>query len=175
MWYRSWPETIPEGRAHVVDGLPRLLMRDCDYATLPDYQPWPIEAPGFFLLEWDMALDRVGRDRFAGHALAEPARVMVAPYVKPLPQWDAGTVATVAKQVHRVQGRPVADGTPECETFGFGCIYLPQSVLTAWLASERFNALKGVFTDIGFSSWHRDFRGGCPIDWTVHPQHLHGD
>lgn len=148
-------------------------MRDCSYSTLPDYQPWPEDQPGFFLLEWDIALDRRERELFQEHALARPDRVLVAPYWKLLPDRKTRP-GLVPKQIHRSHGRPVRDGTPLCETFGFGCIYFPQKVLNDWLLSD-WPGSAGAFNDSTFSAWHFETIGHCAIDWTVHPQHLHGD
>ncbi len=171
-WYRSWPEAVPADRARVHDSIPRLVMRDCDYATVPNYQPWPVHEPGWFLLEWDVALDRGGRDTFARHALAAPDRVLVAPYKSPFRR----TRGISFESVHRNRRRPIADGTATCETFGLGCVYLPRPVLDRWLAvmpTDPYGA--GRFDDLAFSTWHHQTYGPAPVDWSVHPQHLHGD
>lgn len=173
MWYRSWPETVPEGRAYVQDGLPRLLMRDCNYSTLPSFQPWPDDQPGFFMLEWDVALDGRQRDMFVEHAMERPERILVAPYWKQYiikarrpPEW---------RQLHRSElNRPIKDGTPRADLFGFGCIYMPQAVLNDWLASN-WPGSAGGFTDSTFSHWHLATHGQVHVDWSVHPQHLHSD
>lgn len=165
-WYRSWPETVPEGRAYVVDSLPRLVMRDQNYATLADYQPWPDETPGWCLLEWDVALASEERRRFVEHALVQPDRVLVAPY----PLYPKGKPPQL---VHRVKGRPVPDGQSWAHTFGFGCVYFPKIVLDRWWsemppqvrAQDRWN-------DTVFSTWYRRMYGPVEIDWSVHPQHL---
>lgn len=164
-WYRSWPEAVPAGRAYVYDSLPRLVMRDCNYATLADYQPWPADMPGWFMVEWDVALDRAGRDRFAEHALATPDRILVAPYRKHYPKRSGIEV------VHRVQNRPLPDGQPWTQKFGFGCIYFPQPVLDRWWAEMPGKR----FSDTSFSMWHWRTYGNAVVDWSVHPQHLHGD
>jgi hypothetical protein len=166
---------VPENRAYVHDGLPRLVMRDCNYATLPEFQPWPADEPGWFLLEWDVALDLRSRNRFAEHALEHPDRVLVAPYYKPLRQaLGQGYRNEILHRANR--NRPVADGEPTCETFGFGCIYFPAGIIAAWWAAGPPGAAgKGRLTDMTFSTWyHRQF-GRTPVDWTVAPQHLHGD
>lgn len=168
-WYRSWPDRVPEGRAYVVDGLPRLDMREQNYATLPDYQPWPDHDPGWFLLEWDVALDKVSRERFAMNALRNPHRVRVAPYWLHL---DDGP-----RQVHRDRGGlPVSPGYPFASMFGLGCIYLPQSVLDEFWADPPLRlARKNELTDTVFSDWHRARYDVADVDWSVAPQHLHGD
>ncbi|MGH2688350.1 MAG: hypothetical protein ACRDKW_06040 [Actinomycetota bacterium] len=174
-WYRSWPEAVPADRAYVHDGLPLLVMRDCDYATVPEYQPWPDVEPGWFLLEWDIALDARSRARFVEHALEQPERVLVAPYYVLLPSGPGK--GSRLDCVHRARGnRPIPDGQPWCETFGFGCIYFPAGILDRWGESGApGTAGRGRFTDMTFSAWHHRTFGRTPVDWTVHPQHLHGD
>lgn len=159
MWFRSWPDRIPEGRAHVVDSLPRIVMSDRDYLTAD----LPTDEPGFCLLEWDVVLDRAGRDRFVSHAAARPRSVLVAPYR--IRRGDGTDV-----WVHRARGRWVTDGAPSCDWFGFGCIYLPRHLVTGFLATNPRR-----FSDSLFSRWHHDHHGPVPIDWDVHPQHLHHD
>lgn len=167
-WYRSFPELVPEGRAFVVDSLPRLTMRSCDYNTLADFQPWPRHEPGWFMLEWDIALDVVDRQRFAEHALREPDRIMVAPYWLVKPKFR-----NVPIQCHRMRGRFVDDGEGKCDQFGFGAIYWPQPVLDDWFANKPAHVAK--WDDTLFSDWYRTRYGPTRIDTTVHPQHLHGD
>lgn len=168
-WYRSWPDQVPDGLAHVIDGLPRLVMRDKNYATLADYQPWPQHDPGWCLLEWDIALASEERQRFEQHALSEPGRVLVAPY----PLYPAGKPPA---GVHRTKGRPISPGERWAETFGFGCIYFPQAVLDRWWAEPPATyAKRGYFTDTTFATWYRTRYGLGEVDWSVHPQHLHGD
>jgi hypothetical protein len=157
-WFRSWPAVPPVDRARVIDAIPRLVMTDCDYATLNP--GWPASRPGFCMLEWDVALDRVGRARFAALAADAPGQVLVADYpIYPIGGPPAGTC--------RARGRPIAPGTPTAETFGFGCIYFPADVLAAWPG--------GRLTDRTFSRWHLTRYGLARVAPGVHPQHLHGD
>jgi hypothetical protein len=169
-WWRSWPhpdETRAAGRAHVIDDLPRLVMRDGDYATVEG--GLPTVEPGVFLLEWDVALGLRERTRFEEIALTEPHRVLVAPY-------DIHPVGQGPTVVHKVcpdpakpgMRWPVAEGDPVADSFGFGCIYLPQAVLARWPASKSMR-------DSTFSDWHIATVGRARVTWAVHPQHLHGD
>lgn len=139
-------------------------MRDQDYATLADYQPWPRRVPGWFLLEWDIALDRRERERFAANAFEHPDRVRVAPYM----------LYPIDRQVHQWEGKPPTVDKPWADMFGFGCIYFPQTVLDAFWEAWPW-AQQGVFTDTVFSDWHRAGYDPVTVDFTVHPQHLHGD
>lgn len=160
MWYRSWPERIPAGRAHVVDGLSRLVMRNQDYTTLS----WPRHEPGWFMLEWDIALDQASRERFAANASTQPDKVRVAPYL----------LYPMARQVHRWEGKPIPEGQPWADMFGFGCIYFPQAILDEFWA-DLPPRVERELTDTVFSDWYRTRYGNVTVDWTVHPQHLHGD
>jgi hypothetical protein len=167
-WYRSWPEAPPPGRAFVHDGVPRLLMTGCDYQTLTRFQPWPPHRPGFCLLEWDVALDRVGRARFAEEALAEPDRILVAPYhIYPV----GGRPTIVHKHGPGRSRVPIARPRPTADSFGFGCIYMPQLVLQRFLITRP----RAPMRDSLFSDWHMDRYPPVRVTWDVHPQHLHGD
>lgn len=158
-WYRSWPAVVPEHRAYVCDHLPRLVMTGHDYATAE----LPADEPGFCMLEWDIALDQVGRALFVETALQLPGRVLVAPYsIYPVAGPPAG--------VHRTVGRPIAEGAPWAETFGLGCVYLPQAVLRHWQATGPRE-----LTDRSFSRWYHRTYGPAAVTWQVSPQHLHGD
>jgi hypothetical protein len=144
-------------------------MRDQNYATVPEFQPWPAHDPGWFLLEWDVALDSVSRDRFAARALEHPDRALVAPYL--LFPGDRAP-----QQCHRWHGVPVPVGQPVADAAGFGCIYFPQQLLVEfWNDPPRPFTRDGLLTDTVFSEWHRGRGWTFDIDWTVHPQHLHGD
>jgi hypothetical protein len=160
-WYRSWPIVVPEGRAYVVDSLPRLGMSRCDYNTIEP--EWPEDEPGFCLLEWDVALDIQSRTRFAMRAEETPERVVVAPYIK--------NYGGAVRQVHRRTGfESIEEGEPKTDFFGFGCIYLPQRVLREYLDTRPEK-----FTDVTFSRWYRNKYGRVSVIWDVRPQHLHGD
>lgn len=144
-------------------------MRDQNYATLTDYQPWPRHDPGWFLLEWDVALDSESRDRFEAHALAEPDRVLVAPYLL-FPQNGP------PQQCHRWRGVPLTEGATVADSAGFGCIYLPQTVLDEmWRDPPPLLRDRSFLSDTVFSDWLRCRGDTFTVDWTVRPQHLHGD
>ncbi len=168
-WWRSWPAgPLPAGRAFVADSLPRLLMSGCDYRTVVDHQPWPDADPGFCMLEWDVALASEERARFAAHAAAAPGRVLVAPYmIYPV---GRGPVLVHKSGPGRMR-TPVRPGQRWAHSFGFGCIYFPRAVLARWF-EERPGAR---FNDARFSDWHIARYGTVEVDWSVRPQHLHGD
>lgn len=145
-------------------------MRDQNYATVSDYQPWPEHEPGWFMLEWDIALDRQSRERFAANALRNPGRVRVAPYML-YPDGDLEP-----RQCQRWGGKPIPEGQACADMVGFGCIYFPQAILEEfWQNPPDRLTRTGVLTDTVFSDWHRSRHDHFDVDWTVRPQHLHGD
>lgn len=106
-WYRSWPERVPEHlleRPRIVDTLPRLLMSGWDYYTV---KTWPEES--FLMLEWDVALDGLGRRYMEQAAIQTPNTVCTAPY-------------------------RLNDG--RFLTEGFGCIYFPRHIIDQFVATE---------------------------------------
>lgn len=121
------------------------------------------------MLEWDIALEQRERARFAANALASPHRVRVAPYTL----YPAGQRP---RQVHRTAGKPIAEGDPLADMVGLGCIYFPQAIVDAlWQEPPPRLVRQGTLTDGIFSDWHRIRYGKVDVDWTVQPQHLHGD
>lgn len=169
-WWRSWPhpdETRARGRAHVIDDMPRLIMRGGDYATveggLPDAEP------GLCLLEWDVALGRRGRALFEEIALTEPHRILVAPYdIHPEGQGPTVVHKLCTDLAKPGMRWPITPGMPVADSFGFGCIYLPRAVLARWRPGKSMR-------DSTFSDWHIANVGRARVTWDVHPQHLHGD
>lgn len=141
-------------------------MSDHNYATLVT---WPDHQPGWCMLEWDVALDRVGRRHFADNALADPDRVMVAPY------WIYPGDRP-PEQPHRNHGQPIRPSTETADTFGLGCIYLPDTVLDHfWRDPPVTYTDRDLITDTTFSDWYRHHYPPARVDWTTRPQHLHGD
>lgn len=167
---RSWPEQVPPGRAHVVDDVPRLLMRDYDYRA-----PLAEVDDDVLLIEWDLAIGKEDLAEFARRAKAAPERVLVAPYRlyhyssdrdRPAPIWahrryegtpEAGTL------------RHVTEADQTCHLWGLGLTYLPRHVIAAFVA-----AWGGTLTDGALSGWHyRNVAGDVPITWDIRPVHLH--
>lgn len=169
---RSWPDRIPEGRAHVVDNVERLVLHN------HDYKPLAAIDDDVLLLEWDIAVGQEDLRAFAAHARQDPDRVLVAPYriyadAYNLPtdvwahrRWDGTGVGTVIPN----GATPVATGDPWCQLFGLGMVYLPRDL------HRRFAAVawSSHFGDTQFSMWHYEHvTHDVPICWDVHPVHLH--
>lgn len=176
-WYRSYPSktdlaTIPERRPRVVDALPIIELTRYDYKTVAELNSlqtdtgWPTEQPGFCMLEWDVALDPWQRKLFGAIALAEPRRVLVAPYRF----WDAWSCwVNNDGSGPSENGRPIWEGEPVTDSFGLGCIYIPNSILHEFLVQmDKFG-----FSDGTFGKWYHEKYGKARATWEVHPQHLH--
>lgn len=176
-WVRSWPRVIPPGRAYVVDDMERIVLDDYDYTPLGKIDEDVI------VIEWDMALSREDRDRFARIAERHPRRVIVAPYklyhVADQPVWAHRLVDRHGRESW-VQG-----GETYCDYFGFGLIYLPRELVRAFLAApapERGRSpfllpsqsyTDSRFHDQTFSVWLSRAGDMAHIAWDVRPVHLH--
>ena len=162
-WVRTWPERIPPGRSYVVDGLPRITMRDHDYAPVLGQLDGDT-----IIAEWDIAVSFEGIARFTEVCEARPERVHVAPYRL----YPASTNSVEPVWAHRRVGRNppwIAEGEPECDLFSFGLVYLPHLVVSKYLATDP-----GVSGDARFSQWHHNAGlGPVPVCWDVRPIHLH--
>ena len=175
---RSFPATIPAGRAYVVDALERVTLSDFDYAPLAALDDDVI------VVEWDMALSREDTERFTCAARRRPDQVTVAPYL-------LYTVAQNPVFAHRCIGpsgreRWINDLDWFADYIGFGLVYLPRAVVRAFLdapapARGRSPYLPDTheygdtrFSDQTFSVWHRHSYGRRTlIQWDVRPVHLH--
>jgi hypothetical protein len=169
---RSWPDRVPPGRAHVVDDIEHLVIDHHDYAALREVDD------DVLLLEWDIAVGQEDLVEFARTAAATPGRVLVAPYriyadVYGLPHdvwahrtWDGTGSGTVVP----VGAAPVATGSPVCQLFGLGMVYLPRALVRQFLPDHP----PGHFGDVEFSMWHYQHAPDpdVPIAWGVRPVHL---
>ena len=176
---RSFPATIPPHRAYVVDELPRFTQSDYDYTGLADL------GADICLIEWDIAVAREQLERFMTHAAARPRDVLVAPHrlyhvAHDEPVWAHRVVDADGSE------RWLRSGELEADYVAFGLIYLPQTLIQAFVsapAPERgrspfLPAACGYtdcrFIDQTFSVWHRHALGRrVAVDWTVRPVHLH--
>lgn len=168
---RSFPKTVPPGRAYVQDDLPRFEMETYDYRGLVDAFPEDL-----VLLEWDIAVDMDALQRFTAQCEAEPERVRVAPYRLWSPTGSTDLMAD-PPWAHRAYHYPevrascrfVDEGEPTCHLFGLGMVYLPHAIVR-----EYAEAAPGHFSDGSFSAWHsNNVAFETPISWDVRPVHLH--
>jgi hypothetical protein len=169
---RSWPQSIPENRAHVVDDIERLVIDHHDYARLGDVDE------DLILIEWDVAVGQEDLLTFAARAAESPNRVLVAPYriyadVYGLPAdvwahraWDGNGLGMVIPY----GAKPVETNAPTCNLFGLGLVYLPRDLVRRFLPGHP----PGHFGDTEFSMWHYErVAKDVPIAWDVRPVHLH--
>lgn len=169
---RSWPTTPPDGRAHVVDRVERLVIEQYGYQSLDQV------GDDVLLIEWDIAIDREGLARFVEHIRDDPTRVLVAPYrlyYPDLPEpvwahrhWGGEPVG----QHHPVGCSFVVEGDKHCNLFGLGMTYLPREVIRAVVDAQPASRIG----DTELSMWHyRNVATDVPICWDVRPVHLHYD
>ena len=169
---RSFPAVIPPNRAHVVDGIERLVMQDYSYRALGDYRA------DFLLIGWDMAVGAEALHRFHARIAADPSRVVVAPYrvyestTKPTPlpggpKWVHSKYCGPTDNVKASQ-RWVQEDDDTADLWGLGLVYLPRAVIREFL-----DYWPGHFSDRSLSGWHYDRYGSVPIAWDVRPVHLH--
>lgn len=172
---RSWPTTIPEGRAYVVDDIPKFMMGgeespEFDYRGLLDLDDDVV------LIEWDIAVGGEDLVLFMARAKAEPDQVRVAPYL--LYRGGRDGRPQIPFYCHRIRGPGARSwATREdthCQMFGFGLVYLPAALLRAFVAQMD---PKSHFGDSEFSRWHMRHAPphlrAVPIDWDLKLVHLH--
>lgn len=174
---RSWPATIPPAgahgpvRAHVVDGLDRLVMEDFDYRCLADVDD------DVLLIEWDLAVGAEDLDEMICRCRAAPEKVRVAPYRLYMSQSGLPHPTGPLWAHRRYEGDPQTGSTrfvrptdPACHLFGLGLTYLPRWVIAGICADWD-----GYVNDTNLSSWH--YRNApdveVPIEWDIRPVHLH--
>lgn len=168
---RSWPSRIPDGRAHVVDDIERLVIEH------HDYKPLAAIDDDVLLLEWDIAVGQEDLRHFAAHAAQDPDRVLVAPYriyadaynlsedIWAHRHWDGTGLGTISP----TGAVSVTTGDPTCNLFALGMTYLPRRIHQDFVAYAR----SGHFGDVEISMWHyQHVAREVPICWDVHPVHL---
>jgi hypothetical protein len=168
---RSFPEEVPAARNYVVDDAERLLNRDQDYRGLVDF------GEDLIHLDWDVAVAREDLEAFAKRARANPAQVLVAPYlIYPSPV-RFGLQSPVWSCKRYLPGnQSMRHCTPVDATahlFGFGMVYLPAALLAGFgevLGSAQFPR----FGDMEFAGWHHaHVSQEVELAWDVRPVHVH--
>lgn len=166
---RSWPKDIPaHRRAYVDDEYPRIFIDNYDHSGLAALDE------NVLLLEWDIAVSPEDVNRFADFALKDPSRVAAAPYrLYPVSTGLAGVVWShrlVVSQVPWMLRWGI--GERFADMVSLGMTYLPRDVIRHYLRENHGQP----FTDTLFGMWHYRVIGKkIPIDWRVHPVHLHYD
>lgn len=167
---RSWPFTVPEGRSHVVDDIPRLMMGE----ETPnfDYRCLLTVDDDVVLIEWDIAIGGEELARFMQRAKDDPTRVRCAPYV--LYSDDNATRPFYVHRIRKGREKRWVKGPEDthCQMFGFGLVYLPAVLVRRFAETLQPGDL---FSDTTFSRWHMTAvpDPNVPIDWDCHAIHLH--
>ena len=156
---RSFPDDGgPPGRGHIIDGLERFLQPAFDYTGLKRY------GEDIVLLEWDIAVSTLDLARFAASVQGRDW-----PAVAPFLSRDG------AHYLHwRVEGqdqRPITQGEPDCDLFGFGMVYLPWHVIRDY--PDGYGG-SSVLSDGSLPRWLQEAHGPrpVPVDWSVTVVHL---
>lgn len=162
---RSWPRHPPPGRAHVIDGLERVIIDGYDYRRLVNHGD-------VVLVEWDLAVDPEQLATFITRAAASPGAVRVAPYRLYYQYaddpWNPHQPVWAHRRIENDRVRWVVDSDTSCHFFGFGLTYLPGELVAQYCAADA-----GPLGDDSFSKWHhRHVTPEVPIDWDIRPVHL---
>jgi len=166
---RAWPAAyVPAHRPRVLDGWPRVTVDNYDYRALADVGDDVIS------MDWDQAVDLADLRRFAANARRSPDEVLVAPtliwqdgdaVLPDGPKWNVKRFHPGMTSLYWLE-----EGSERCNLFGFGVIYLPQSLIKRFLAGRP----GAVMDDTTFAVWHyQEVRPEARVDWTVRPVHLH--
>lgn len=172
-WVRSFPRIIPANRNYVVDDLDRFYMDNYDYSGLSSY------ADDILLIEWDIVVTPEAIQSIKDWVQCDIDKVQVWPYLL-YPTPENGLTRTV--YAHRKIVEPIVDNPPEthpitffdpvADYFGFGCIFLPKSILEAFeQADPKTRGLPAIderFTDQTFSFWLRHNQHEFPEKAMVH-------
>ena len=155
---RSFPKTVPSGRAYVQDDLERFYMDNYDYQGLKDFAG----DDDVVLLEWDIAVSRYDLSMFIARAHIFGDWPLVGSYVLDRP----GTYPHWRDEDGEL--RRIHDNEPDCDLFGLGLVYLPNWVLRDFPKPNHMS-------DGSLSRWLRtlpDWKP-IPVDWATKIVHLH--
>lgn len=175
---RSFPRAIPPGRNYVVDGTPKLLMEQLDYR--PPLEAMPPD--DILILEWDIAVAKDDLVTFARRAARSPEQILVAPYklykgtkysglkadMWVHRRWDGVCDPPYSAFPDHEHWRPVEEGEPTCNLFGFGMTYFPRHIIECFLAVGA-----NCMSDTPFGVWHyQNVAEEVPIAWDCPAVHL---
>jgi hypothetical protein len=161
---RSFPRTIPPGRAYVQDDYERFLMSNYDYTGLADQ----LAGDDCLLLEWDIAVSRHDVSMFIARAHPVSDWPMVAPYLLDRTgSWPHLRVLEDGKSTRRIER-----GEPDCDLFGFGMVFFPNWVLRDHPRNFGNSSVTGDGT---VPAWLRTLPHWkpVPVDWGTTVVHLH--
>jgi hypothetical protein len=167
---RSFPVTVPDGRAYVVDDAERMYNANFSYRGLVAVDDDVIH------LDWDQAVGRADLVTFAGRCKAYPDQARVVPVLVDLAARPGLAVPVWNCRVYVGDRlRYVERGDPTADLFGFGMVYLPRKALAEFEDEFRTELDDGTvrFDDTGWSGWYTRTHGPVPIDWDIHCVHLH--
>lgn len=171
---RSWPRKPPDNHPRIEDNCTRIVIDWCDYSALLQLNDDVLH------LDWDVAVGQDELQAFAAKCIAEPEVVRVAPTMSyptrqrawhPAPGtpkhymvWSEESWAS-----DRVGLRP---GTPYCNYFAFGFVYLPRWTLEGFM--ESIPDFGSTLNDVSFSAWYQYVTGGrdVPVEWDTNVIHL---
>lgn len=167
---RTFPATIPQGRAYVVDDAERVVNENYSYRGLAGLGDDVVH------LDWDQAVGRLDLIKFVERCKADPDRARVVPVLVdtaarpglPYPVWNCRVLVG-----NRLRYITVGDAT--ADLFGFGMVYLPGKALAEFEDRYRQALDDGSirFDDSGFSGWYTSQYGPAAVDWDVPCVHLH--
>lgn len=164
---RTWPHKVPPHRGHVLDDLPRHIMRGYSYRGLFNEVDDDV-----LILEWDIAASFEHLSDMRDLIATEPDVVHAAPYRVYLVPRDPGPHWVMRRYDEAGDLQWVTEDDKTCHAFGFGMTYVPREVSRAYLAANP-RRLASV-SDTSFSRWHFDnVRAEVPIPWHIRPVHLH--
>lgn len=171
---RSWPRKPPDNHPRIEDNCTRITVDWCDYSALLQLNDDVLH------LDWDVAVGLDELQAFADKCRSEPHLVRVAPTM---------SYPTRQRRWHPAPGTPkhylvwdkeswesnregLRPGTPYCNYFAFGMVYLPRWTLERFMESvPKFGP---TLNDVSFSVWYQVFTHGqpVPVEWDTHAVHL---
>ncbi len=167
---RTFPATIPMGRAYVVDDMERVVNEGYSYRGLAALGDDVVH------LDWDQAVDLEDLERFVDRCQRYPAYARVVP-VRVTKAARPGLSDAVWNCRVNVGGRmryaQKTDG--RADLWGFGMVYIPGKALAEFEDTFREGLDDGSvrFDDTGFSGWYTKAHGPAVIDWDIRCVHLH--
>jgi hypothetical protein len=134
-------------------------MQDFDYTGL--FTTMMMKERDFVLLEWDIAIERNGLDKFLKKIERKREVIHAVPY-----QVLSGDQLVWVPT--NEDWSWVNYGVKTSAHFGFGCTYFPLSRIRHW----KPNPIDPRLTDTNFSNWHFNHFGPVQLHWDIKVVHL---